>query len=110
MRAEYFLQYLHLGRVADLGGGAVRFHEVHVGRGIVHPGEGVLNGDLLAFRVGGGYALALAVGGGAHGIDQGVYLVPVAHGVGKALENIDRDSLGHHEPVGPLVEGIGPLC
>ena len=85
VRAEHFLQHLHFGRVAHLGGGAVGFHEIHVGRAVVHLGEGVLYGDLLAFGVGRGDALALAVGGSAYRVDQRVYLVTVAHGVGHAF-------------------------
>ena len=107
VRAEHFLQHLHLGGVAHLGGGAVRFHEIHVGRGIVHPGESVLDGDLLALGIGGGDALALAVGGGAYGVHQGVDLVAVADRVGEAFKDINGNGFRHYEPVGPFVERIG---
>ena len=109
VRAEHFLQHLHFRRVANLGGGAVGFHEIHFGRGIVHAGEGVLDGYLLALRVGGGDALALAVRGGAHGVYQGVDLVAVPDRVGKALQDVDGDRFGHHEAVGPFVEGVGAV-
>ena len=89
VRAEHFAQHLHLGRVAHLGGCAVRFNKIHVGRGIIDSGEGVLYGYLLALGVGGGNAFALAVGGGAHGIDEGVDFVAVALRVGQALEHVD---------------------
>ena len=107
MRAENFLENLDLRGVAYLGGGAVGFHKIHFGRGIIHLGEGVLYGYFLALWVGGGDALAFAVRGGAHGVHQGVDLVAVPHGVGQALQDINRDGLGHHEAVGPFVEGIG---
>ncbi len=109
VRAEHFLQHLHLGGVADLGGGAVGFHEIHLARAVVHLFEGVLDGYLLAFRVGRGDALALAVGGGADRVDQRVDLVAVAHGVRQALQDVNGDRLGHHEAVGPLVEGVGAV-
>ena len=109
VRAEHFLEHLHFRGVSDLGGRAVRFHEIHVRGGIIHPGKGVLNGYFLALRIGGGYALALAVGRRAHGVHQGVDLVAVPHGVGQALQYINGDRLRHHEAVGPLVEGVGAV-
>ncbi len=109
VRTEHFLQHLHLGRVAHLCGGAVRLDEIHFAGAVVHLLKGVLDGYLLALRVGGGDALALAVGGGADRVDQRVDLVAVPDRVGEALEDVDGDRLGHHEAVGPLVEGVGPV-
>ena len=106
---EHFLEYLHFRGVPHLGGGAVRFHEVHVGRGIVHPGEGVLYGDLLALGVGGGYAFALAVRRGAHGVYQRVNFIAVPHRVGEPFQDINGHRFRHHEAVGPFIEGIGPF-
>ncbi len=106
---EKFFQRAHFGGVADAGGRAVGFHQVHLAGIVVHLREGVLYGQLLALGVRGGDALALAVGGGADGIYQRVDPVAVADSVGIAFKDVDRHGLGHHEAVGPFVESPGAV-
>ncbi len=104
--AEDILKGFHFGGVADLGGGAVGFHEIHFSRPVIHLRESVLNGVFLPFGVRGGDAFAFPVGGSAHGIYKGVYPVPVALGVGAALEYINRHGFRHYESVGPGIKGV----
>ena len=100
---------LHFGQVADAGRGAVGLEQADVLGTVVQGLEGALDGELLALRVGGRDALALPVGGGADGADEGVDAVPVLHGVGEPLEDEHAAAFAHDEAVGVGVEGAGAV-
>ena len=100
--SEHLRQRGDLDQVADPGGGAV---PLDVG-GRVGYEPGVLprtrDGELLADGVGRGDALALAVARPADAAQHRVDVVAVALGVGEPLEQEDRGSLAHDEPVGTV--------
>ncbi|OPZ55187.1 MAG: hypothetical protein BWY91_01201 [bacterium ADurb.BinA028] len=106
-RAEDRQDALQLGSVADAGRGAVRLDRG--GQGRVDPSAlpGPRDGELLPDRVGGGDALALAVGRATDAEDEGVDLVAVALGVGEPLEDEQGCALTHDEAIGAGVEGPG---
>ena len=105
-------------KLAEHVGHALHFHHVaHPGRGAVTLDQGygrrrqagilpsALDGELLADWVGRGDALALAVARAADAAQHGVDFVPVAFGVGQALEQEDRGAFTHDEAVGALRKG-----
>ena len=98
-------QALEFGRVADARGRAMRLDRG--GGGGADPGQipGALDGELLADRVRGGDALALAVARSVDADDDGVDAVAVALGVLEPLEHVQCAALAHHETVGGGVEG-----
>ena len=102
---EDHLEALDLGGVAGLGRGAVGLDEVDrvgaVARHVVAlaQGAGLALGDRRVHRLG------LAVRGGAEALDDGVDLVPVALGVGEALERHHAEALAEERAVTGLVEG-----
>ena len=97
----------HFCDIAHLGGGAVRLHKTHIGGSVFHLLESLGDGVLLAFRIGRGDALSLAVAGRADGADQRVNLVAVAQRVGKAFEYQHARAFSHYKTVGPGVEHKG---
>ena len=105
-RTEDVHQALGLDQVAHGGGGAVPFDEPDGVQRYARVFPGPLDGQLLSDRVGGGDALALAVGGAAQGADDRVDGVAVALGVLQPLEQEDRRPLAHDEAVGAF--GVGP--
>ena len=103
-RAEHGRQALYLDHVADAGAGPVGLDECRRGR--VEPGRfpGALHGQLLADRVGGGDALALAVAGAGHAADDGINLVTGPLGVFESLQQERPRAFAHDEAIGPVAE------
>ncbi len=93
------------GGIANPGGCAVCFDRCDRGR--------VLAGDLprplyrqpLTDRIRRGDALALAIAGARDTEDHGVHTVAVAFGVLEALQDEQRGTFTHDEPVGAGIEG-----
>ena len=94
-----------LGRVADLGAGAVGLDQLDRGR--AHIGElvGVSKGPGLAGGGGRVDRLTAAVRGRAEALEHGVDRVAVALGIGEALHHDEADSLAEDRAVASGVEG-----
>jgi hypothetical protein len=107
--AEGVGQGLHLGHVADAGGGAMGLDEPQ-GRGR-EAGDlvGPLERQELTRGVRGGDAFAFAVAGRADRADDRVDLLASPLRVRQAAQDEERPALPHDEPVGASVEGPAPV-
>ncbi len=102
--AENRSQGLGFHHIPDLGTGAVSLDQGSRGRIQAGIFPGPLNGQHLAFRIGRGNALALAVARRANAANNGVDLVAVPLGIAQPLEQECAAALAHDETVRALAE------
>lgn len=107
---EHRAQALDLGFVAGLGAGAVRFHQLDLGRGNAGAFVGALHRLDLAFVARRENALGAAVAGCLQGFDHRVNAVAVALGVFQALEHQQADAIAQHHAVRGFVEGARQIA
>ncbi|SQA25371.1 Uncharacterised protein [Streptomyces griseus] len=97
---------LGLDRVAELRAGAVGLDGVHVVRRQAGVGEGLADDALLRGTVGGGEPVGRTVLVHGRTPHHGQHPVPVAPGVGEALDEEHADALGESEAVGGVGERL----
>ena len=95
-----------LGRVADAGAGAVRFHQFDRVRRHVREAIGVQYRLFLAFRARGIDRVTLAVAGRTDSLEYRVDGVAVALGIGQTLEYDDADAFAENGAVAVGIEGL----
>ncbi len=99
-------QGLCLDGVAERGAGAVRLHQVDVGRGEPRAGQGGAHDPLLGGAVGGGQAVGGTVLVDGRAPDDGEDLVAVATGVAQPLQQEHSRALAPAGAVGRVGEGL----
>ena len=98
-----------LHQIGELVGGAVHIHHPDLfglDRGL---GQRVADGAAHGLLGGGDHALAVRLGGAAHGVNDTEDLVPVPAGVLKPLEQEEDPALADEEALSLGVEGPGDL-
>ncbi len=99
---------LRLDGIAQLGSGAVRLHDVHIGRCQSGVGECRPDHPLLGRAVRRGETVRGAVGVDGRAAQQGQDLVAVAPCVGQPLQHQDADTLAPARAVGGVRERLAP--